>query len=185
MKRIVLTAVCVFVVSGVMAAAAAAPAITQRSIDGARIGLRASSYTRLFGKPSYKDTVPDLPTHWSRLVFGPRGLSVYFKGSRPAAADIATWNRTYKTAAGVGPCSTLSELKLAYGAQLKPSKFNTQHGVVYAYTVGKNLIFSVENHSYVGVVVLYNGSDPRVNKPGGSRSYAGAISLIERTCHRE
>jgi hypothetical protein len=185
MKRIVLAAFCVFVVSGVMAAAAAVPEITQRSIDGARIGLRTSSYVRLFGRPSYKDTVPDLPNHWSRLVFGPRGLSVYFKGSRPAAADIATWDRRYKTVAGVGPCSTLSELKLAYGAQLKPSKFNTQHGVVYAYTVGKNLIFSVANHSYVGVVVLYDGSDPSVNKPGGSRSYAGAISLIERTCQRQ
>jgi hypothetical protein len=184
MRSIVLTAFCVFVVAGGVAAAAA-PELTQGSIHGVRVGLRASSYSTLLGKPSYRDAVPDLPNHWSRLVFGPRGLSVYFEGRRPLAADVATWNRKYKTVAGVGPCSTLSELKLAYGANLKPSKFNTQHGVVYAYTVGKNLVFSVENHSYVGVVVLYDGSDPRVNKAGGSRSYAGAISLIERTCRRQ
>ncbi len=157
----------------------------QRSIAGARIGLPASSYTKLLGGPSYKHAVPELPGHWSRLVFGPRGLSVYFKGKETGSAVIATWDRKYRTAAGVGPCSTLSELKLAYGSQLKPSKFNTQHGVVYAYTVGKNLIFSVANQSDVGVVDLYNGSDPKVEKPGGSRSYAGAISLIERTCHRD
>lgn len=50
---------------------------------------------------------------------------------------------------------------------------------MFAYTLGKNLIFASNNHIYVEVVGLYNGSDPNVGKPGGSLSWAGYISLSE------
>ena len=125
----------------------------------------------------------------SRSVFGvscsPR-VSVYFQPKKfRGGVMITTWDQRYKTALGIGPCSTVSELKLAYGKQLRPSKFNTQRGVVFAYTLGKNLIFATENHSYVEAVGLYDGSDPNVGKPGGSLSWAGFIILNERTCHRE
>jgi hypothetical protein len=169
-------------------AAAGTPAITQESIGGAKLGLIARTYKTLLGKPVFKlplSRPSGRPSGWSRLVFGRRGLSVYFAPRKPRAAVITTWNRSYRTAAGVGPCSTLTEMQLAYGKRLKPSKFNTIHGVVFAYTLGKNLIFASNNHSYVEVVGLYNGSDPNVGKSGGSLSWAGYITLSERTCHRD
>jgi hypothetical protein len=56
---------------------------------------------------------------------------------------------------------------------------------VYAYTLGKNLIFASNSpHTIVEVVGLYNGSDPSVGKPGGTLSYAGGIALTERACRR-
>jgi hypothetical protein len=70
------------------------------------------------------------PTGWSHFIFGNRGLGVSFAPKKKRGAVVTTWNRSYTTAAGFGPCSTITELKLAYGNQLKPSKFNTQHGFV-------------------------------------------------------
>jgi hypothetical protein len=186
-KRILTAAVCASIVAFATTAAAETPGITQESIGGVKLGLSPATYKRLIGEPAFKLplTHPDKkPTGFWRLVF-PR-LSVYFQPKRSrGGAVITTWDRTYKTALGMGPCSTLTELKLAYGNQLKPSKFNTQHGVVFAYTLGKNLIFASNNRRYVEVVGLYNGSDPNVGKPGGSLSWAGYITLSERTCYRE
>jgi hypothetical protein len=167
-------------------AAAETPAITQESIAGAKLGLSARTYKKLIGKPALRlplNRPLGQPTGWSQLVF-PR-LSVYFPPKRTRGAVITTWDKRYKTAAGVGPCSTLNELKLAYGDQLKPAKLATKHGVVYAYTLGKNLLFESLNHSYVEVVALYNGSDPNVGKPGGSFDLAFHVALSTRTCHRD
>jgi hypothetical protein len=122
------------------------------------------------------------PEDRSRLVFSKRKLSVYFVDGIKGSTEITTWNPTYRTAAGVGPCTTIPRLKVAYGRRLKPSKFNTQGGVVYAWTVGKNLIFASNNHLVVEAVGLYDGSDPHVSEPGGSLSYAGFITLSETRC---
>jgi hypothetical protein len=186
MRRIATAAACASIVLFASVAVAGAPAITQVSIAGAKLGLSARTYKKLIGGPAFRLPLSGPngePTGFSRLVFP--SLSVYFEPKKTRGAVITTWNRRYKTASGIGPCSTLRELKLAYGDRLKPSKFNTQHGVVYAYTLGKNLIFASPNHTYVEVVGLYNGSDPNVGKPGGSLSWAGYIVLSERTCHRE
>ena len=187
-RRIANAAVCPSIVAFATVAAAGTPAITQESIDGAKLGLSARAYKKLLG-PSFRvplyNASGNKPTGWSHLVFGNRGLGVYSAPKKKRGAVVTTWNRSYTTAAGFGPCSTITELKLAYGNQLKPSKFNTQHGVVFAYTLGKNLIFASNNHHYVEVVGLYNGSDPNVGKPGGSLSWAGYITLSERVCHRE
>jgi hypothetical protein len=170
-------------------AAAETQGITQESIGGAKLGLSARTYKKLLGKPDLKlplyQPSGNKPTGWSHLVFAKRGLNVYFAPRKTRGAVITTWNSRYKTAAGLGPCSTIAELKLTYGNQLRPSKFNTIHGVVFAYTLGKNLIFASNNLSYVEVVGLYNGSDPKVGKSGGSLSWAGYITLSERTCHRD
>jgi hypothetical protein len=180
--------VCASIVAFATAAAAETPGITQESIGGAKLGL-SPTHTKScsdppLGVPLY-NALGNKPTGWSRLIFGNRGLGVYFAPRKKRGAVVTTWNRSYRTAAGFGPCSTITELKLAYGNQLKPSKFNTQHGFVFAYTLGKNLIFATSNHHYVEVVGLYNGSDPNVGKPGGSLSWAGYITLSERVCHRE
>ena len=37
------------------------------------------------------------------------------------AADVmTTWNRNFRTAAGIGPCSTIAEMKQAYGEAVQP-----------------------------------------------------------------
>jgi hypothetical protein len=162
------------------------PTITQESIAGAKLGLSARTYEKLIGKHFYRAPLnlpPGQPTGWSRLVFS--RLSVYFPPKKTLAAVIATWDRRYKTAAGLGPCSLIDDLKLTYGNRLKPAKIATKHRVVYAYTLGKNLLFESLNHSYVEVVALYNGSDPNVGKPGGSLDLAFHIALSTRTCNRD
>jgi hypothetical protein len=162
------------------------PAITQTSIAGAKLGLPASAYKQLLGKPvrRLRGTVdnPGQPEDRSRLVFSKRKLSVFFVDGIKGSTEITTWNRSYRTAAGVGPCTTIQRLKAAYGNRLKPSKFNTQDGIVYAWTVGKNLIFGSNDRQVVEAVGLYDGSDPYVAVEGGSLAYAGFVTLSERRC---
>jgi hypothetical protein len=193
-KRILTAAVCASIAACLTAAvtvtAARPHGITQESIGGAKLGLSARTYKQLLGKPVLRLPLyrpSGQPSGWSRLVFPKRGLSVYFAPKKIRGAVITTWNRSYKTAAGLGPCSTITELKLAYGNQLKPSKFDTIHGVmyVYAYTLGKNLIFASNNQGYVEVVGLYNGSKSNVAKAGSSLSWARYITLSDRTCRRD
>jgi hypothetical protein len=163
-----------------VAGAATKPGITQTAIAHARLGLSAAAYKHLLGKPTFTDKLSQ-PDGWTKLLFGRRRLAVYFDSTRHAVL-ITTWNPAYKTAARVGPCTTVSRLKAIYGSRLKPSKFNTQNGIVYAYTVGKNLIFATNGEETVHTVGLYDGSDPNVDKPGGSLSYAGFLALSEAAC---
>lgn len=188
-KRILTAAVSASIVAFATVAVAETRGFTQESIGGAKLGLSARAYKMLLGKPVFRAPLFTparvQPTGWSYLVFGKRELSVYFAPQKDRGAVITTWSRSYKTAAGVGPCSTIAELKLAYGNRLKSSKFSTFHGVVHAYTRRRNLIFESTNHSYVEAVGLYNGGDPNVEKPGGSLYWAAHIALVARTCHRD
>jgi hypothetical protein len=54
-----------------------------------------------------------------------------------------------------------------------------------AYTLGKNLIFASNNQSYVEVVGLYDGSDPKVENPEVPFLGREHITLSDRSCHRE
>ena len=187
MKWIGVAAGCVLAAGCVIATgAASSPAITQATIGGAKLGMSVSTAKQLLGKPVQKlrgtDANPGQPDDRSRLVFSKRKISVFFVDGEKGATEVTTWNRAYKTAAGVGPCSTIKQLKAAYGKQLKPSKFNSHGGVVSAWTVGKNLIFASNDHQIVEAVGLYDGSDPHVADSGGSRSYAGFITLSETRC---
>ena len=173
-------------VSAVSAGSVTRPAITQNSIAGATLGLPQSNYEQLLGQPFHTSRGtpqnPGQPDNYSRLAFSKRKLSVYFVDGADKGVVVATWNKAYRTAAGIGPCSTIRRLKRIYGKRLKPSKFNTQHGVVSAYTLGKNLIFATNNQVTVDAVGLYDGSDPHANESGGSLSYAGFITLSEKAC---
>jgi hypothetical protein len=146
--------------SVLVAAAFAAPAATIQptSIAGAKLGLRAGSYKRLFGTPVRKDALR-FPTNWTRLVFTKRKVAVFFPPNGKAV-EVATWNANDKTARDIGPCSIISRLKTAYGTRLKRSEPNTVGNRVYAYTVGK-LIFAA------------TGRDP---KPGPSK-HVTAVAL--------
>ena len=72
LTRIVTAAACLAIVAFATAADARTPPITQTSIGGAKLGLSASAYKRLLGKPNFKLPLNDpagKPTGWSRLVF--------------------------------------------------------------------------------------------------------------------
>jgi len=183
MKGIVLTIACVVSATGAYAAPAAGnPAIRQSSIAGARLGLNASSYQTLLGGNGVQSTVSQ-PDGWSKLEFDAKKLSVYFAaGASGRGTIVTTWNKNYRTAKGVGPCSSVKRLKHAYGRSLKPSKFNSQGGVVDAWTVGKNLVFATNGGNRVQAVGLYNGGAPDATKHGGTLAYAGFVTVSETSC---
>jgi len=175
-------------------AAASAPAITLTSIAGAKLGLGKAAYRKLLGTQvrfqaagggAITDPGFQLPGNYTRLVFSKRKMDVYFQGGVDHAIQITTWNKAYRTAAGVGPCSTASQLKQAYGARLKPNPGNTDpsSGVVFSYLVGRSLIFELsdEKHpgtpsSFVTSVALYDGSRPGWNKPSGPLYVASFVA---------
>lgn len=163
------------------AGAAATPAITATSIHGAKLGLSAAAYKKLLGtsvreRGTYID--PSHPENYIRLDFEKAQAEVYFKAGVDRGIEITTWNRAYRTAAGVGPCSTLAQLKKAYGSQLKPSPDNTQNGVVYAWLVGRSMLFATNGGSTVLAVAVF--------APGAHREpalgYASFVLLNEATC---
>ncbi len=160
MRRAALGAV---LISLVVAPATAAPAseIAPTSIAGARLGLHANAYKRLFGSPVRKDVLRYPQNYW-RLVFTKRRVAVFFSSPGGKAVEIVTWNRNDRTAVGIGTCSTITRLKAAYGSKLKRDEPNTVGSPprVYAYTVGR-LIFAA------------TGRDP---KPGPSK-HVTAIAL--------
>ncbi len=55
-----------------------------------------------------------------RLVFAKARTEVYFKEGGTKALGVVTWNKAYRTAAGLGPCSRVADLKAAYARKLKP-----------------------------------------------------------------
>lgn len=167
---------------------AASPAtITQQSIGGARVGLTLAQYRHLFGARGLGMALDDpnaRPTGWRKWVFAHQGIAVYFRPHARRAEIITTWNPRYRTAEGIGPCSLLEDVKLTYAKRLKPSKWNTQHGHVYAYVLGKNLMFTPNESQYIEVVGLLDGSATGADRRGGSYPWAGYITISERACHR-
>jgi tRNA A-37 threonylcarbamoyl transferase component Bud32 len=161
------------------------PEITQSSIGGVGLGLSAASYDRLFGERGRKDLF-DMP-QFNVDIFGDRGVSVYFTKQVDKGIIVTTWNKSFKTAAGVGPCSTIADAKSVYGSRFKPSDQNVIKGKAYAYLLGKNLIFAASGKpphpsKYVTAVGLYEGSQPGVDLPFHARGYAGFVAISETSC---
>jgi serine/threonine protein kinase len=160
------------------------PSISQTAIAGAELGESADAYKHRFG--SSREDIFVQP-NFQTLIFQQRKIAVYFKRAVDAGIIITTWNNAFRTATGVGPCSTIDQLEAAYGSKLRPSKFNTIRGKVYAYTVGKNLLFAANGppptpSKYVTSVALYDGSAPGANKPHGTLPFAGFVALNESNC---
>ena len=126
------------------------------------------------------------------LIFVHRRQSIYFDPDTGRSIIVTTWNPDHRTAAGVGPCSSLEELESAYGSALKPSRWNTQEGKIYAYTVGENLLFAFNGRppnpsKRVTAVALYDGDGPKndgrgVDVESGTLPFAGYIALSESVC---
>ena len=174
-------------------AATAASGITPGSIAGARLGLGKAAYKKLLGGPvryqaaaggDVKDPGFQQPADYTRLVFAKRKMDVYFQSAADRAVEITTRNKAYRTAEGVGPCSTLAQVKAAYGKRLKRHPGNPPGPAVYSYVVGRSLIFGFWDHPpnmgtpspTVTAVALYDGSASGWDKPGGAQSVAGFVS---------
>ena len=121
--------------------------ISQEFIGGGEIGMTRSEYRELFGRPV---RTGQLEGGLSRLEFPKLDVEVYFRGSRNAGIGVLTWNRSYRTSVGIGPCSTVRQLRRAYGARLVPFRLA---GKLAAYRLGR-LTFAVEGGRRVGVVML-------------------------------
>ena len=94
------------------------PQITQKTLAGARVGLQAAAYKRRFGGWRFQT---DNVSHYSSLAFQQPQVAVYFPPAWKRALVITTWNKGNRTAAGIGPCSTLAEMKKAYGERVRPT----------------------------------------------------------------
>jgi tRNA A-37 threonylcarbamoyl transferase component Bud32 len=149
--------------------------ITASSIDGLPLGLEHPAYKRRLGI-GWREDVFSAPG-WPVLIYFGKKLSIYFNPGTQKAQEITTWNRDFRTAKGIGPCSTIVDLKKAYGPAVKPSPYNTIRGKVFAYTVG-NLIFAANGppghpSKRVTAVALY--SPPAI----GAKPLAFASFVVE------
>ena len=134
--------------------------ITPTAIRGARLGDSDVLLQKLWG--GGQKLIAQTPGNYNILTERSRNVSAYFRGGDDRAVEITTWNANDRTAEGVGPCSTVADLKRAYGSRLKPSPHNTYDGVVGGWTVGKHLFFGTaapKNPSLVISVAVYSGSD--------------------------
>nr|MBA2293655.1 serine/threonine protein kinase [Actinomycetota bacterium] len=161
---------------------AGAPAITQTSIAGVELGRPRAFYQQRFG--SNKELVltewdPPIPG----LTFGSHEVGVYFRADPERADIITTWNRGHRTAAGIGPCSTIDAMKQAYGGAVQPNP----HGMspdgrtVHQWVVGPNLMFATQDQRTVSAVALYRGSLPNTARDA-RRGWAGFVAAVETPC---
>lgn len=156
------------------------PAITQTSIAGARLGRMPAYYKELLGGWRAQElTEPDFPS----LAFQAHEVAVYFPAEGKPAHIITTWNRDNRTADGIGPCSTLAEMKEAYGDRVKPTSSGTlPDGTVRQRAVGNNLVFAIEDDlETIRAVALYRG-DPTNTGAGSPQAYAGYVAAVETAC---
>jgi tRNA A-37 threonylcarbamoyl transferase component Bud32 len=116
--------------------------ITPTSIAGARLGDSNALIGQLWG--GGLKLLMQTPADYSVLTQRTRNLSAYFEGTTDKAVEITTWDKADRTAQGIGPCSTLADLRRVYGKRLKNSPNSTHNGVVYGWTVGKRLFFAME-----------------------------------------
>jgi serine/threonine-protein kinase len=149
--------------------------ITPASIGGARLGDSNLLVRTLWG--SGQKLLMDTPGTYVEVRQRRRNLGAYFVGTTDRVVELTTWNKADRTAEGIGPCSTLADLRRVYGERLtaNPHNTNPQTGAVYGWTVGKHLLFSMgppPNTTLVQTVAIYS------NK----LTSAGYISANEGPC---
>jgi hypothetical protein len=140
--------------------------ITQEAIAGIALGHPQSYYKTKLG--GYRPSIA-LGPNYPSLAFGQPEIAVYFPTQKKPARVITTWNPGYRTAEGIGPCSTLAQMNKAYGKRIQPSPHGTSPNgkVHWAWTLGRNLEFVTQDRKTISSVVLYRGS-------GGWATYLGA-----------
>jgi predicted Ser/Thr protein kinase len=161
--------------------APAPPGITQTSIEGAVLDRSPAAYKSEFGGyKEYELTESHPPIRG--LSFGQPELAAYFRTSHDRADVITTWNPTLRTAAGIGPCSTIADMKAAYGDAVEPSWSGTSPDgkTVSSWVVGANLLFATQDHRTISVVALYRGRP--ATRRGSPQAYANFIAALETPC---
>jgi tRNA A-37 threonylcarbamoyl transferase component Bud32 len=149
--------------------------ITQTSIAEAKLGDSSSVLDATWGGGVTLGM--QFPPDYSVLTTKSRNVSAYFVGTTDKTVEITTWNAADRTAEGIGPCSTVAQLKRTYGTQLKASPSNIHNGVVVGYTLGKHLFFALgpgTTPKVVEAIALYSN-------PLRSAAYNG---LNEGPCGR-
>jgi serine/threonine-protein kinase len=139
--------------------------ITPTSIRGARLGDSSVLLSQIWG--GGRKLTSDTPANYAILTQNTRNVSAYFRGATDRAVEITTWNSHDRTAEGIGPCSTLADLRRVYGKRLRNSPNNTspdgKH--VFGWLVGKHLFFgmggpSPDNPTFVETVAIYSNVLP-------------------------
>lgn len=156
----------------------AAPKITERTIDEVPLGHQQSYYFHRLG--GYKPSIavgPNYPT----MSFEQPEVAVYFPGRAKPAHIITTWNREFRTSAGIGPCSTLAEMRSAYGKRVSPTLFGTHGKEHFSWQVGRNILFMTQDQKTISTVVLYKGVRSE-NHNGSPQSFANYIGANETAC---
>jgi hypothetical protein len=167
-------------------ASAGRPEITQAAIHGARLGLRAADYERRLvpprSAPGFGRT-KDLASGYTAFSFAAARIAAYFPPGSSRAAILTTWNSAYRTAAGIGPCSTIEAMQRAYGDAVEPTWAGTSPDgkVVWSWALGNNVLFNSQDHRTITAVALYRG-DPTDTKRGSAQSWANYVSANERWC---
>ena len=133
------------------AAARTASGIAPDSLAGIRLGMSRVQARALLVKPVRVDRLED---GYDRLVSERQKVEVYFRAGTRGAVVVTTWNRLFKTAEQIGPCSPVAALRAAYGARLLAFR---ERGAAVAYRLG-NLVFTTEGGRRVGVVALGRGT---------------------------
>ena len=134
---------------------AARTTITPTTIVGGKLGDPNQLISKIWhgGQKFLAQT----PGNYVVLTQRNRNVSAYFLGTTDKAVEITTWNKNDRTAEGIGPCSTLADLRRVYGTQLKPSPNNTHNGQVAGWIVGKHLFFAMGNNlTTVQAVAIYS-----------------------------
>jgi predicted Ser/Thr protein kinase len=154
------------------------PQITAVSIAGARLGRMPAYYRSVLGGNRAAELTD---FHLPSLAFQLRQVAVYFPDQGEPADVITTWNREHKTAAGIGPCSSLSDMRRAYGTRLHPTHAGHTGTVQWSWALGDNLLFVTQDHRTVAAVVLYDGGG-HPDGAFGSEAWANYIGVSEIAC---
>ena len=159
------------------------PEITPTSLAGAKPGQPRSAYIQRFG--GYREfTITEFPSYQVRgLQFQQPEIGVYFEPGKETASAITTWDRGKRTAAGIGPCSTIAAMKEAYGRKVVPTYSGTSPDgkTVSSWGVGRNMLFATQDQQTISAVAVYKGTtSPRRENPG--TGLANYVAALETAC---
>jgi serine/threonine protein kinase len=154
------------------------PKITERTIDGVPLGRQRSYYRHRLG--GYKPSIAEGP-NYPTMSFQQPEVAVYFPARGKPAHIITSWNRDFRTSAGIGPCSTLAEMKSAYGKRVRPTWSGTHGKEHFSWQVGQNMLFMTQNHKTISTVVLFQGVRHE-NHGGSPQTWANYIGGNETAC---
>jgi hypothetical protein len=138
------------------AAASVGPArlIGGSSVGGARLGMARAAYGAILGKPTFSTRYAD---GTARLTFRNGAVHVYLTRSTRRGFALMTADERYRTSAGVGPCSSITQLRHAYGGSLTAVRLS-RNGRTVGYR-WRALLFVV-NTNRVGLVMLASRTVP-------------------------